>query len=78
MKIMMVEWLDSMSESGWNNLSYLKKNEPIKCVTIGILLEDSDSHLTVVQSVSDLGKAGESMTIPKCCVKRMRQLGVKP
>ncbi len=77
MKLVLVEWVDSASCSGWHRL-----NSEIdcisECIAVGLLCHEDEKQVVITYSRSDTGNIAETLTIPKCSIKRMRQLKVAP
>ena len=76
MQIAMIEWEDSCSETGWH-----RKDAGIdvaaKCITVGFLTcEDNDKVVISLSSCLTTGNIGDTMTIPRGCIKRIRKLKV--
>ena len=76
MKLVMVEWVDSAFCQGWMPKANAREHTYSKIVSVGILLCEDDSKITIMQSVSDKDDAGDGITIPKCSITRKRYLKV--
>ena len=77
MRLVLVEWVDAISNSGWHSP---KKElcEVSSCVTVGFLLYDEEDIITIAQNINiTSGNIGDTISIPKGCVKRVRTLKVK-
>ncbi len=75
-----VEWVDSCVNGGWRmRQEYLDAvvSGVSHCRTVGYLLRSNRSEVIVMQSLNDHGGAADSMTIPKCSVKKIRYLEAK-
>ena len=69
-----IEWIDS--KSGPNEWEYREDLEPllpIRCKTVGFLLEDTPEYKTIAQTVSDSQVHGR-ITIPSVCVMKIEKL----
>ncbi len=76
MRITLVEWLDSSCYNGWHRFS--KENDGIShCITAGVLKYEDEEQIVISLSSSDSGNVGDTMSIPKVCITRMRNLRVK-
>lgn len=81
MKAVYLEWIDSSSCSNgaWNHVDVvnLKDKEALVCITIGFILNETDTYITVY-STTDCGKyvAGD-MTIPKVAIRKRRVVSWK-
>lgn len=73
MKLLMVEWVDSHSRTGWRTSDILKEIRPATCVSVGIATEVSE-HITLHQSKSNLGDVADVLCIPRVAILRVRQL----
>ena len=70
-----VTWVDSASTRGWNTLEEIRKDHrPVECETVGYLVVRSRRMLSLVQSVSEFGRAAETISIPASCVRKVRKL----
>lgn len=77
MKLALIEWDDAYSYGGWHEPSP-ERDRVARCVTIGLVLLDNDKQVTVAQNVSlTSGNVGDTLTIPRACIKRIRHLKVK-
>jgi len=75
MKLVIVEWIDSCVEYGWTAISEVD-NKASKCVSAGLLVKESPDAITMTTSRSDYHRVSEPITIPRCCIKRIRCLKV--
>ncbi|MDD5510860.1 MAG: hypothetical protein PHI12_08620 [Dehalococcoidales bacterium] len=70
-KIVKVEWKDAFETNGW---SYdLSEMVPADCVTIGYLIQDCETHITIASSTNDAGVCN-CMTIPRGCIVKITEL----
>jgi len=76
MRLILVEWVDSMFCQGWMHKEVAQKHEFSRIASAGILIHEDKEKITIMQSISDKGDAGDGITIPRCSIKRMRQLRV--
>ena len=77
MTLVMVEWSDAYSFGGWHTPSK-ELDQTANCISIGLLLFDDGDQVTIAQSKSvTSGNIGDTLSIPKCSIKRIRKLKVK-
>ena len=62
MKLMMIEWIDSHSGSGWQSMETVK-NELLYCRSVGWLVSENDKSILIASSIS-----GEKNGDIKLCV----------
>jgi hypothetical protein len=75
MEIVEVDWIDSCSVRGWQRSDFRHEDTlPLPIKTVGYLLRSDKTCVTVIQSVSAEGAKAESLTIPRSCVKKVREL----
>ena len=74
MRLSLVEWEDSSTCVGWHRLGY--DDDISRCVSIGVLCKESDKFITLALSKSDSGNIGDTISIPRSCVKRIRRLKI--
>lgn len=78
LKLVWIEWDDSLGGGGWCHIS-VHKSEVSRCVSSGVLIEDHKDHVTVSCSVS-IGEDGsirsvcDAITIPRCCIRRIKRI----
>ena len=76
MKLVLVEWVDSSFAQGWMNKETISQHTVSSCVSSGILVAGNEEQITIVQSAGK-DQYGDGITIPKCSIKRIRQLEIK-
>ena len=77
-RMVMIEWVDSTFAHGWMDRETLLAHTQSECVSCGLLMCDKKDSVTIIQSFSpDKKQVGDGITIPKCCIKRVRTLKVK-
>lgn len=76
MKIVYVEWLDSMGEGGWITLrtAVERQDEPMLCRTVGWLVMEGEQSLIVTHTYREDEQAGDDvmgcLAIPWCAITR--------
>ena len=75
MKLVLVEWVDSASCSGWHRLDS-GLDGVCACVSAGLLCSENEKQIVITYGKSDTGNIAETISIPRSCIKRMRQLKV--
>ena len=79
-RLVIIHWLDSRQPSAaWRFISDIEKGEPVECVSVGWLLEDTDSVKVICQNVGDIRSNGGAqasgvMTIPARCIVSIEDL----
>lgn len=74
MKLVLVEWVDSGSNSDWQT-----KNDDMElahCTSVGILRKETPELIELCLCLSGDLKSS-CMVMPQVCIKRIRKLGVK-
>lgn len=66
-----IEWVDSSSTRGWNYMPEFKDQELI-VVSIGFLLKETKSDVTISTSYTPYGSAMDPLTIPRCSIKKLK------
>lgn len=75
-----VTWTDTISDNNmdWADLEDMKPLPPVHPVTLGIVLEDTETYITVCSTVTYENHEVNSMfarvTIPKCCIIDINEL----
>ena len=75
MKLVLIEWVDSAMEYGWQGKALFDATVS-KCQTAGFMLNETDEVMVVAQSRSNSGRWADAITIPKCSIKRIRKLRI--
>ena len=76
MKLEMVEWVDARFIEGWYERTGLEHYGTIKCVTVGVLVKETQKEIIVAGHRNEEHISG-AMAIPKACISRRRELTVK-
>lgn len=76
-KVVAVEWTDACSGSGgWEKMTSTRSIKPAECTSVGVLLEDRPTHVTIIQSVHWAEQdCAENICIPRKMIKKIRHLG---
>ena len=75
MKFIKIEWVDTWTESGWHSESYFDF-KPIPCTSVGILVKEDKDCIAIAQNYGEMGDCrwGDVTNIPKCAIKKVREL----
>lgn len=76
MKILLVEWRDSVSDNSWISLESAKKSDTTKVVTVGILISTNRRRLVLLPTFSSRNNVLGEIAIPKGCITRVRKLKI--
>jgi len=74
MKMVLVEWVDSAFMQGWMLKEQALTHKFSHCTSIGFLVSEDKEQVTIVQSESDKDSVGDGLSIPKCSIKKIRNL----
>ncbi len=78
MRIIIVEWVDShFQPNEWCNRHYIDIVKRSPHISIGVVLAETDTELLICPNLSKEDGA-QGICIPKCSIKRVRQLKVNP
>jgi len=77
MELVLIEWIDSAFMQGWMLKDKVKEHTISRIASVGILIHEDAEKITIVQDVSNKDDAADGITIPKCCIKRIRKLRVR-
>jgi transcription antitermination factor NusA-like protein len=73
-KLVVIEWLDSKGiHDAWEYISKIKPLKPVKCISVGFLIDDNKKYKTLVQSIGN-GQVLGRMTIPVCSIDRIEEI----
>lgn len=81
MKLVMIDWIDSHTNSRWQDVDNAKAGcTPMRCQSVGWLLVRKEGHTTIAGStalMSDWHKpdVDRILTIPDVAIKRLRVIG---
>ena len=76
-RLVMVDWIDATSYSGWRERKDFLKSPCVLCRTVGYLVGDDGECLKMAGSCSDEGIYNDRSAIPKGCVIRKVTLDVR-
>ncbi len=71
-RIVEVEWVDICSTGRWTNKPKLGV---LHCVSVGMLIHKCRQNLALVQTSSETGDWTDTITIPRKCISRVRNVG---
>lgn len=61
-----VDWIDSANYGGWRDGE--EEQEPVMCRSIGVVLKETETHITLAQTVGDDGNYANVVVIPMVSV----------
>jgi len=74
MKLVKIQWIDSKAGANrWVYRDGLKPLKPVRCTSVGFVLEETRTRITLVQTKSKTQVCGR-ITIPKACIIKRREL----
>jgi len=68
--IAIIEWVDSQTVYGWSEYD-VNEDTPATILTVGLLVSDDPSSVTVAVGMSKSKKYTGKLTIPKCAIKHI-------
>lgn len=71
MKLVLVEWVDSTSSTGWENDPDLELSI---CKTVGYLTRKTKEKVVLAQSISDNNNVDNKFAIPRGCIQSIKEL----
>lgn len=78
MRIVIVEWVDAFSScTVWTNREDDVDLHLVKAICVGILFRETEDSISIILGLDEVNYS-QALTIPKGCIKRMRQLRVNP
>lgn len=77
MKLVLVKWIDAVTKDiGWRKIEDIKKQKPDKCETVGWIIKQTKSHVTIVSTIGGDECDGD-ITIPLGMIKEIIPLEAK-
>ena len=79
-KLVMIEWVDSVSTGGtvWNDLEDVEAAVVASVQSVGWVLSETKEQITLSPHISESAEqCSGDLTIPKCAIKRVRKLSHK-
>lgn len=78
MKVLLIEWHDATGNAGWMNPSEVAAFDfsAAKVTTIGILVAENKTAITVTHTLSHGGYINGYITIPKAWISKRKTLSV--
>jgi hypothetical protein len=78
MTMIYIIWMDACADSGdWLSADDIE-TELMPIHSIGYLVKQTDTCVTIAQSLDHEGKSGERLTIPNECIQDLYYLVTKP
>ena len=74
-KAVYVEWDDSSScgsSGAWAHKRDAVIEKPIRCKTVGFILDETDTHITLISTSDGENHVSGDMTIPKSAIRKRR------
>lgn len=69
-----VTWLDAKGTDGWTERAEVAEHVPGLIETVGFVVVDTDTHLTLTLALTDDGDCGAYMVIPKGAIRASYEL----
>lgn len=64
MKLVHIKWVDAITDNhGWRPIEDVRKGVPSKCQTVGWIIKQTKTHITVVGTIGE-GDCDGDITIP--------------
>lgn len=74
-EIVLIEWLDTCSDSGWQEITNLKDLNVLHIFTVGYLIEQDEKQVKVARDISDSKPVIDApVAIPRACIKSIKSL----
>lgn len=78
MNMIQLVWMDACADSGdWLAIEDVTL-ELMPIHSIGYLVKQTDTSVTIAQSIDHEGKSGERLTVPSECIQDIHYLVIKP
>lgn len=80
MKLVVVTWIDSTGSNTWQDIEQERKYKNPELFSVGWVINDTKEALTLGSSLlpnPSASMVGQTMTIPKGCIKKVRYVGSK-
>lgn len=74
-KALLVVWRDACADYGWR-FECTDREMTVQVVTLGWLVRETKTELSLALSVSASGKAADMITIPKAWIKKRRRVNL--
>ena len=77
---MYVEWIDSNSPRGWQNLDHIKETaEILVCKSVGWLIAETEDCIVITAGLDNLDdnlcqNAQNPVTIPQCAITKYEEI----
>lgn len=74
MKIVVIDWVDSVRASDWVLMEDVNE-KPVNCTSIGFLLKETDDYVTIAQNYGlEPEQICNLITIPKFSIRNIREI----
>lgn len=76
-RVVLVEWDDTSSNAKWTDREEAMKREPLRCLTIGLLIVDEAEKVSVAASLCDETNSFADVTIiPRGTIHKVSTIGM--
>ncbi len=75
-KILLIDWVDTAVVHGWQCGDEIK-DDLAHCQSAGFQIKENEESVTIAFGISDQGLIMERKTIPRGCIKSIKELRVK-
>lgn len=66
-----IHWVDSVSTRGWTHMEGFK-GEDLTVVSIGFIVHETKTNITISTSYTHYGSCMDPLTIPRCAILSQR------
>ncbi len=73
-RAILLTWRDSCSERGWNRMTDPECKKVSIITSLGWIVGETETEITITTSITDHGSAMDPLTIPKECITRRKIL----
>jgi len=74
MRPVQIDWIDSKAAPNeWEYVDGIEALKPVRCTSVGFLVEDTPAYKTIAHSKSKTQVCGR-ITIPTACIRKCRRL----
>ena len=81
MKLVIVNWMDSSSRTGWWNIGAIKKDKVLLCRSVGWIVKENKEHIVLAPHITDWRKhknlkiqGSGIISIPMKAIKKIETL----
>ena len=73
-QLLVIDWEDITTHTGWERLDDCKGDEPLKCRSVGWKISSDKRYVRISSMKASDGQCADRVTIPRGCITSIRKV----